>query len=287
MLREIAASHAQNSASGTLDEPFQLRITRRGIKVDETISPRAESSLSYWYLPAGALTTLEPRLKKWHKNAKMSGYGDVREQVTKVDKNVRQAKEIPASEFSVDPELLERIADLWDQNFFPNSGVRVEPYKIHLYVPGDHLSIAILHNRVLSARFSLGSVIRAAMAASRLMANGTLLTRVTGAHSIQTCRTRSRRSMGTEQPSPSNCSALRRRTTQMQRRLTRLWPSGSRCLSWSGGWRHRFESSCSANTASARPLQRLRRGPRQRGARVGRRRSQTSPDRPPVVRQLG
>ena len=141
MLREVATSHAQNSASGILDEPFRLRITRRGIKFDETVSPRAESSLSYRYLPADVTSALESRLKKWHSHAKVSGYGDVREQVTKVDKNVRQAKEIPASEFSVDPELLERIADLWDQNFFPNTGVRVEPYKIHLYGPGDHFSV--------------------------------------------------------------------------------------------------------------------------------------------------
>ncbi|PIL24951.1 hypothetical protein GSI_12838 [Ganoderma sinense ZZ0214-1] len=140
-LREIATSHAQNSASGILNEPFRLRIDRRGIKFDETMAPRAESSLSHGYLPSNAVTVLEPRLKKWHNNAKVSGYGDVREQVTKVDNNVRQAKEIPASEFSVDPELLGRIADIWDQNFFPNSGVRVEPYKIHLYGPGDHFAV--------------------------------------------------------------------------------------------------------------------------------------------------
>nr|VWO94607.1 Non-specific serine/threonine protein kinase (EC [Ganoderma boninense] len=140
-LREIATSHARTSASGILDKPFRLRINRRGIKFDEDIPPRAKSSLSYGSLPAATVTALEPRLEKWHSNAKVSGYGDVREQVTKVDKNVRQAKEIPASEFSIDPELLERIADIWDQNFFPNSGVRVEPYKINLYGPGGHFAV--------------------------------------------------------------------------------------------------------------------------------------------------
>ncbi|KAI1796667.1 hypothetical protein LXA43DRAFT_879441 [Ganoderma leucocontextum] len=138
MLREIATTHAQNSASGSLDKPFRLRITRRGVKFDEMISPRAQPPTGY--LSASAKGALEPRLKKWHSNAQLSGYGDVREQVTKVDKSVRQAKEIPASEFSVEPELLAHIADLWDQNFFPNTGVRAEPYKIHLYGPGDHFS---------------------------------------------------------------------------------------------------------------------------------------------------
>ena len=126
--------HAHQSASGYLDRPFRLRITKNGCEFEENVSPAKEDSLG----SREEQLVLEQRLKRWHDHAQVSGFGDVREQITKMDHAVRKAKEIPASEFEVEPELLTRIADLWDQNFFPNSGIRVEPYKIHLYGPGDH-----------------------------------------------------------------------------------------------------------------------------------------------------
>jgi hypothetical protein len=56
---------------------------------------------------------------------------------TKIDSEVRNAREIPASEFEVKPEFLEQIQNLWKEHFLPRS-VRAEPYKIHLYGPGGH-----------------------------------------------------------------------------------------------------------------------------------------------------
>ncbi|KAH9857509.1 hypothetical protein C2E23DRAFT_804570 [Lenzites betulinus] len=62
--------------------------------------------------------------------------------MTKIDKDVRAAREIPASEFSVDDELLRRIEGIWMKHFVPARwGVRAEPYKIHLYGPGDHFKL--------------------------------------------------------------------------------------------------------------------------------------------------
>jgi hypothetical protein len=56
---------------------------------------------------------------------------------TKVDCEVRNAREIPASEFEVQPKFLEKIQKLWREHFLPRS-VRAEPYKIHIYGPGGH-----------------------------------------------------------------------------------------------------------------------------------------------------
>ena len=67
----------------------------------------------------------------------VSGYGDVKNQETKLDLQVRNACEILPDEFSVDKELLDRIEDAWATSFLPQK-VRAEPYKIHLYGPGGH-----------------------------------------------------------------------------------------------------------------------------------------------------
>ncbi|TFK94194.1 hypothetical protein K466DRAFT_536707 [Polyporus arcularius HHB13444] len=138
-LSNLYTQHARNKASGYLDKPFRLRITRATCRFDEFISPA--TNLDRHKSPNSSAKdkkTLEDRLKRWYDNADVSGYGDVREQVTKVDETVRKAREIPATQFSVEPALLERIAGLWDQHFYPNRGIRVEPYKIHLYGPEGH-----------------------------------------------------------------------------------------------------------------------------------------------------
>ena len=67
----------------------------------------------------------------------ISGYGDMQSLETKVDSEVHNAHEIPASEFEVKPEFLQYIQNLWKEHFLPRS-VRAEPYKIHLYGPGGH-----------------------------------------------------------------------------------------------------------------------------------------------------
>ena len=56
---------------------------------------------------------------------------------TEIDSEVRNAREIPASEFEVEPEFLGEIQELWGKHFLPRV-VRAEPYKIHLYGPGGH-----------------------------------------------------------------------------------------------------------------------------------------------------
>jgi len=56
---------------------------------------------------------------------------------TKVDSEVRNAREIPASGFQVKPEFLGQIQKLWSEHFFPRD-VRAEP-PIHLYSrPGGY-----------------------------------------------------------------------------------------------------------------------------------------------------
>ncbi|KAI0787604.1 hypothetical protein C8Q74DRAFT_1197219 [Fomes fomentarius] len=143
---KFAALHpeyGQNSASGYLDKPFSLRITRPGCEFDGSISPPSKF-YHYRNEPQFSEADIEQkktRLQAWYDNAKVSGYGDVQDQVTKIDASVRDAREIPASEFIVKRELLDEIANLWDTHFYSNQGVRVQPYKIHLYGPGGHFSV--------------------------------------------------------------------------------------------------------------------------------------------------
>jgi hypothetical protein len=90
-------------------------------------------------------------LPTWLENAAISGYGDMRALKTKVDPAVRDAKEILASEFTVDPSFLEKIRETWSRNFIPKN-VRVEPYKVHLYGPNGHFE-SIPLRMALSAPF--------------------------------------------------------------------------------------------------------------------------------------
>ena len=141
-LSEIYAQHVHNTASGYLDKPFKLQITRPKCEFDGALVPPTKfDSFNRPTFVAREGKSRGARLKKWYENGDVSGYGDVREQVTRVDEKVRNAREIPATQFHVEPELLERIAALWDQNFYPNHGIRVEPYKIHLYGPEGHFDI--------------------------------------------------------------------------------------------------------------------------------------------------
>ncbi|KAJ8490231.1 hypothetical protein ONZ51_g2453 [Trametes cubensis] len=136
LVEQLASIRAKfrNYATGYLDAPFHLRITRPGCEFDDSIAPfPPELRLS-----SRCNETLQALLKKWFEGAAVSGYGDVQEQVTKVDEEVRAAREIPSSEFEVEPELLRRIEQIWCEHFVPGSDVRAEPYKIHLYGPGGH-----------------------------------------------------------------------------------------------------------------------------------------------------
>ncbi|KAI0787588.1 hypothetical protein C8Q74DRAFT_1252680 [Fomes fomentarius] len=140
---KFAAMHpeyGQNSASGYLDKPFSLHITRQGCEFDSSIIPPSKF-YNYRNEPQFSEAEIEQtktRLQAWYDNAKVSDYGHVQDQVTKIDAS---AREIPASEFTVKPELLDEIANLWDTHFYSNQGVRVEPYKIHLYGPGGQFNV--------------------------------------------------------------------------------------------------------------------------------------------------
>ncbi|KAI0057665.1 hypothetical protein BV25DRAFT_1970691 [Artomyces pyxidatus] len=136
-------------ATGKFAEPFRLTITRRGCEHDDNIQPsRGKTSGEKDTQKIGASgsgasadeffskdSNEERRLKRLFENVSVSGYGDVRTQETKINLSVRNAREIPASEFTVAPALLDTIRTTWAAHFWP-AAVRVVPYKIHLYGPG-------------------------------------------------------------------------------------------------------------------------------------------------------
>ncbi|KAI0352371.1 hypothetical protein OH77DRAFT_1428670 [Trametes cingulata] len=130
----------RNVASGYLDKEFSLSIIRPGCEFSDLIRP-APNSKRPGYPKNEQVRSLEARLEQWHENAAVSGYGDVREQITKVNTDVRAAREIGPHEFRVEPELLRRVEAIWEGRFVPSTSVRAVPYKIHLYGPGDHFKM--------------------------------------------------------------------------------------------------------------------------------------------------
>lgn len=139
----LVKADRRDSASGFLEEPFSLRITRPGCEFDGSISPNRTTSFQWPHTDEDKklCEELRERLRRWLGGALTSGYGDVREQVTKVDESIRTAREIGASEFAVEDELLRRIESIWTDQFVPSADVRAEPYKIHLYGPGGHFKM--------------------------------------------------------------------------------------------------------------------------------------------------
>jgi hypothetical protein len=102
---------------------FHLRVTRPGCEYDSQVGQYSKY--------------IEPLLPTWFEHSAISGYGDMQSLETKVDSEVRHAREILASEFEVKPEFLKNIQNMWREHFIPRN-VRAEPYKIHLYGPGGH-----------------------------------------------------------------------------------------------------------------------------------------------------
>ncbi|KAI0071332.1 hypothetical protein K474DRAFT_1630635 [Panus rudis PR-1116 ss-1] len=83
---------------------------------------------------SGPIFSLQKRLESLYENASISGFGDVKKQTTEFDPDVRNAREIPASDFAPSANLLENVSKAWKEHFYsPN--IRVEPYKIHIYGP--------------------------------------------------------------------------------------------------------------------------------------------------------
>ncbi|KAI0070686.1 hypothetical protein K474DRAFT_1608219, partial [Panus rudis PR-1116 ss-1] len=77
---------------------------------------------------------LENKLQSLYENASISGYGNVKKQTTEFDPEVRNARELIASEFVPSAKLVDIVAQIWKESFYsPN--IRVEPYKIHVYGP--------------------------------------------------------------------------------------------------------------------------------------------------------
>ncbi|KAJ6597276.1 hypothetical protein DFH09DRAFT_1134129 [Mycena vulgaris] len=125
-LRKLQTDSTKTVESDVIEDlPFNLKISRTGCEYNGDISALA-----------GSAADVGERLRQWYESGAVSGYGDVKAQETKVDPAVRDAREIPASEFSVAPELINRVQEIWGEaSFFPTH-VRAEPYKIHLYGPG-------------------------------------------------------------------------------------------------------------------------------------------------------
>ncbi|OJT06389.1 hypothetical protein TRAPUB_2763 [Trametes pubescens] len=145
-LAALVEADRRDSASGYLEKPFRLRITRPGCEFDGYIAANRTTNYKHsgWEEPYDDKTLreeLRQRLRKWHDSALTSGYGDVREQVTKIDESVRTAREIGTSEFAVEDGLLRQIERIWTEQFVPSSDVRAEAYKIHLYGPGGHFKM--------------------------------------------------------------------------------------------------------------------------------------------------
>ena len=122
-LRDIYHDLPQPYKYGFFEEPFHLKITLPGCEYDGFVEPRSYA--------------VEKLLPEWYEHAMIAGYGDIKSLKTRVDRDVRHAKEISASKFTVDRALLDRIRAIWGKCFIPGA-VRVEPHKIHLYGPSGY-----------------------------------------------------------------------------------------------------------------------------------------------------
>ena len=119
-IKDLSVSHAH----GDLEfYTLHLRVTRLGCEYDGEVRHYTRK--------------IADLLPLWFEHSAISGYGDMQSLETKVDCEVRNAREIPASEFEVEPIFLQKIQSLWSDHFLPRS-VRAVPYKIHLYGPGGH-----------------------------------------------------------------------------------------------------------------------------------------------------
>jgi hypothetical protein len=75
-------------------------------------------------------------LQQLYAAAAPAAFGDMKTMETRVDPLVRSGREISVDKFTVPPRLCEWVRRTWARRFQPES-VRIEPYKINLYAPGD------------------------------------------------------------------------------------------------------------------------------------------------------
>ena len=73
-------------------------------------------------------------MPQWYENSHSSGFGNVKTLETEINLDVRNAREINSSEFTVGQELITKIEELWSMYFLPERACAV-PYKIHIYGP--------------------------------------------------------------------------------------------------------------------------------------------------------
>lgn len=104
---------------------FRLKITRPGCEFDGIIYDPSDHA------------KIRKFVTRLYENAAISAFGDLRTLETRIDPKVRDAREIPADQFAVDPRLLREVRTAWAEHFAPTT-VRVRPYKIHVYGPGGH-----------------------------------------------------------------------------------------------------------------------------------------------------
>lgn len=131
MLENLYSQHNVSHLSGVLDKAFTLSITCPGYEFLGEITPianRAQEEVDK------TKKGLELQLREWYERGTTSGYGDIRAQETKIDPEIRDAREFGVEEFSVSAGLAKEIEAKWAAHFYPAT-VRAEPYKIHLYGP--------------------------------------------------------------------------------------------------------------------------------------------------------
>ena len=78
-------------------------------------------------------------LRRVYAEASPATFGDLAAMETRVDPLVRSGRELAAGGFAVGSQLCDWVSRTWSQHFQP-AHVRVEPYKINLYGPGDRFA---------------------------------------------------------------------------------------------------------------------------------------------------
>ncbi|KAK7690890.1 hypothetical protein QCA50_005992 [Cerrena zonata] len=140
-LGKIYKEESHHMSSGYLPKPFDLTITYGEIDISTEIDPFGppdDNLADNFYRQKEKADIREESaefLKELFEGAEVSGYGDVESQSTRVNTEVRNAREIPTGHFTVSKSLYKDIEHIWSEHFLPGA-VRVEPYKIHLYGPG-------------------------------------------------------------------------------------------------------------------------------------------------------
>jgi hypothetical protein len=122
-------------------------IINQNIKLQELIGNiDLKDSVNFAHAPNFELTVYDiqynfdditsDQIKELFDKATPATYGDVKTLDTKIDQNVRLARDITTDNFKVDPELLNKLAQTWWVSF--NDTVKVVPYKINLYGTDGH-----------------------------------------------------------------------------------------------------------------------------------------------------